>query len=594
MTKLIEDYALLGDLRSAALVSRIGSVDWFCPGRFDAPACFAALLGNSDHGYWQIAPVSAVTGCERRYQPETLVLETRFVTDSGEVTITDAMPPDGSGHLIRKAVCTRGAVEMQMRCSPRFNYGKEQPAVDGDPAPGGQRIYFSHPQGWLRLSSSRQAVITDDNAADARFTLQAGDAATFVLSWSRSRDGMPELPDTDQALSDCAHWWRRWLAHSTYCGQWQAAVNRSLITLKALTYEPAGGMVAAPTASLPEVIGGKANYDYRFCWLRDAAFALKVMLNAGYQQEAAAWCQWLCKAMHQHDDHLHALYTVDATEAPEEIELHWLPGFAGSRPVRAGNAANHQYQLDVRGELIEILHLARGHGLVLDDDIWELQCRILDSMQHRWREPDTGIWEFRTLCEHFTHSKVLGWVAYDRSIRDAERFGFAAPLDEWRRQRDLIRDDVLANGLDPSGSYFVQHYGSSEVDASLLMIPLVNFLPATDARMQATITAIEETLLEDGLVRRYRVGDQANIEGTFLTCSFWLADNYWLAGREDDARALFERLLSLCNDVGLLAEEYTVRSQRFLGNFPQGLSHLALVSSARLMSTGDEGEVSLE
>lgn len=608
MTNLIEDYALLGDLRCAALVSRTGSIDWFCPGRFDAPACFAALLGNHDHGYWQIAPTEDVLRCERRYQPDTLVLETHFTTHSGEVTLTDSMPLDGAGHLIRTLKCTRGAIDMQMHCAPRFGYGKHKPdnVSDSDSDHGqdanyndnagqdGQRIYFQHQHISLRLWSANIAMSIDTGAAHSRFTLAAGDEAVFVLSWPGSTGGLAELPNVEQALTDCADWWRQWISRSTYSGPWEEAVNRSLITLKALTYEPAGGMVAAPTSSLPEVIGGKANYDYRFCWLRDAAFALKVMLNAGYKNEADAWCDWLCKAIHQHDDHLHALYTVDATEAPEEITLDWLPGYEGSQPVRAGNAANHQYQLDVRGELIEILHLARSHGLVLDDDIWGLQCRILDSMRRRWREPDTGIWEFRTMCEHFTHSKVLAWVAYDRSIRDAECFGFAAPLDEWRLQRDQIRAEVLARGVHPQGGYFVQHYGSAEVDASLLMIPLVNFLPATDSRMTATIAIIEQTLMEDGLIRRYRVGDQANIEGTFLTCAFWLVDNYWLAGRKEDARALFEQLLSLGNDVGLLAEEYDVRHRRFLGNFPQGLSHLALVSSARLMSTGDEGEVFLE
>jgi GH15 family glucan-1,4-alpha-glucosidase len=594
MTKLIEDYALLGDLRCAALVSRSGSIDWFCPGRFDAPACFAALLGNRQHGYWQIAPAGDVDHCHRQYQSDTLVLETCFTTPNGQLTVTDAMPPGGSCHLIRKVACTRGEVTVQMHCAPRFDYGQHQPSIDSTHNHDGWQTDFLHPDSCLRLLSPDIEMTTEHGAASACFTLQAGDEVAFALSWAQSQADLAGLPDVSRALTACARWWHQWIAHSNYRGPWEAAVNRSLITLKALTYEPAGGMVAAPTTSLPEVIGGKANYDYRFCWLRDAAFALKVMLNTGYQREAEAWCGWLCTAMHQHDDHLHALYTVAGTEAPEEVTLSWLPGFADSQPVRAGNAANHQYQLDVRGELIEILHLARCHGLVLDDDIWELQCRILKSMKRRWRQPDNGIWEFRTLCQHFTHSKVLAWAAYDRSIRDAECFGFAAPLDEWRQQRDLIREDILAHGVDPQGGYFVQYYGSTEVDASLLMIPLVNFLPATDPRMTATIAAVEQTLMEDGLVRRYRVGDQANIEGTFLACSFWLVDNYWLAGRKDDAQTLFERLISLSNDVGLLSEEYDVIHQRLLGNFPQGLSHLALVSSARLMSTGDEEEVFLE
>ncbi len=593
MTSPIADYALLGDLRCAALVSRSGSIDWFCPGRFDAPACFAALVGSRAHGYWQIAPASDDVSVERRYQPDTLVLETRFTTRNGEMTVTDAMPLGGTCHLIRKVFCERGEMAVEMRCAPRFEYGKEKPDAESEQAEEGQRVLFMHNDDCLRLSS-RQAMVLADGAANARFTLQQSDEAVFVLSWAAPREGFAAVPDTEQALADCAAWWRRWVARSNYRGPWQDYVNRSLITLKALTYEPAGGMVAAPTTSLPEVIGSQANYDYRFCWLRDAAFALKVMLDTGYKEEAAAWRDWLSTAMHQHEHHLHALYTVEGAVAPEEKTLGWLPGYLGSQPVRSGNAANHQYQLDVRGELIEVLHLARGHGLLLDDDIWDLQCRILDSLRGRWREPDTGIWEFRTMCEHFTHSKVLAWVAYDRSIRDAERFVLAAPLEEWRRQREMIREDVLANGVDPEGGYFVQHYGSSEVDASLLMIPLVGFLPAADSRMKATVAAIEQQLVEGGFVRRYRVGDQANIEGTFLTCAFWLVDNYWLAGRKDDAQVLFERLLGLCNDVGLLSEEYDVGAQCLLGNFPQGLSHLALVSSTKLMLTGDKDAVALE
>jgi GH15 family glucan-1,4-alpha-glucosidase len=404
---------------------------------------------------------------------------------------------------------------------------------------------------------------------------------------------MPPVPNVPECLIDCADWWRAWVSRSRYRGQWEALVKRSLITLKALTFQPGGGMVAAPTTSLPEVSGGSANYDYRFCWLRDAAFALKVLLNEGYTEEAHAWCEWLRKAIEQHDGHLHALYTIDAEVAPEERELQWLPGYQQSKPVRSGNAASHQYQLDVRGELIEVLHLARSYGLMLHDDIWSLQCRILEQLRWRWREPDSGIWEFRTICDHLTHSKVLAWVAYDRSICDAEKYGLYAPLDEWREQREAIRADILLKGIDAKGGYFTQRYGRPEVDASLLMIPLVGFLPADDIRMQATIAKIETELCSAGLVRRYRTGDQANVEGMFIPCSFWLADVYWLAGRHRDAETVFSRLRGLCNDLGLLAEEYDIYTGQQLGNFPQGLSHLALISTARLLATGAKKQAEL-
>lgn len=352
-------------------------------------------------------------------------------------------------------------------------------------------------------------------------------------------------------------------------------------------------MVAAPTTSIPEVPGGQANYDYRFCWIRDAAFALKVFLNEGFKQEACQWRDWLLKALAQHDEPLHALYTIDATVAPPEQELTWLSGFMQSKPVRAGNAASRQYQIDLRGELMEVLHLARSNGLELEDEIWQAQCDILADLKHHWHQPDAGMWEFRTLCEHLTHSKVLAWVAYDRSICDAERFDLPAPLAEWRQLRDEIRADVLERGLHPDG-YFTQTYGASEVDASLLMLPLVGFLPADDPRILATVAKIERDLCENGLIRRYRKGDQANVEGMFLPCCFWLVDNYWLAGRKRDAEILFQRLLGLTNDLGLLAEEYHLDTQQLMGNFPQGLSHLALISSARLLATDSEAEIRLD
>lgn len=588
MSSPIHDYALLSSLRTAALVSRNGSIDWFCPGQFDSPACFSALLGNVEHGRWLISPTDTDIETTRQYQKDTLVLETSFTTSTGAVRLTDVMPNGDECHIIRVVECLSGSMNMRMLCSPRFNFGKHQPVIKENL----HEKIFCWEDEQLRLSACTE-FNADTTNAFAEFELKAGEQRWFILSYLSPDQFIPPVPDAHKAIAKTAHWWKEWISRCNYQGRWDDTVKRSLITLKALTFEPCGGMVAAPTTSLPEVVGGEANYDYRFCWLRDAAFALKVLLNEGYQYEANAWCDWLLKAVKQHPGHLHALYTIEATEAPEEQELAWLPGYQQSKPVRIGNAARHQYQLDVRGELIEVLHLARNYGLDLHEDIWRLQCDILEQLRWRWRDHDTGIWEFRTICDHLTHSKVLAWVAYDRTICDAEKFNLPGPLEDWREQRDAIRADVLQNGVDPDGGHFTQRYGHPDVDASLLMIPLVGFLPADDPRMLATISKIELDLCSGGLVRRYRSGDQANVEGMFLACSFWLADVYWLAGRYRDAEALFTRLLGLCNDVGLLAEEYNVYTGQQLGNFPQGISHLALISTARLIATGTESDAEL-
>ncbi|MGM8227938.1 glycoside hydrolase family 15 protein [Cellvibrio sp. ARAG 10.3] len=589
MSKPIEDYALLSSLHCAALVARDGSIDWFCPGRFDAPACFSALLGDERHGYWSIAPRDVLVDSHRHYQVDTLVLETHFETAGGSARILDAMPMGPACHIIRLVEGISGTVTMQMACHPRFHFGKHAPRLHRE---SGQQIIFQCQEQRLLLNSDLE-LTPGDAGAETDFVLHAGEQHWFVLSYSDADQRAPDLPDPRQALVDCANHWRDWISRCDYRGRWESEVRRSLITLKAMIYMPTGGMVAAPTTSLPEVPGGSANYDYRFCWLRDTAFALAVLLNEGFRKEACHWRDWLLKIMDLHDEPLHALYTLEATVAPPEELLDWLPGYANSRPVRAGNAASRQYQLDVRGELMEILHLARKHGLDLRDEIWALQCDIMSHLETRWREPDTGIWEFRTLCDHLTHSKVLSWVAFDRCIKDAETFGFDAPLDKWRRLRDDIRTDILEHGIDPEGGHFTQRYGNPEVDASLLMIPLMGFLPADDPRMLATVKVIERDLCEDGLVRRYRSGDQANEEGLFLACCFWLADNYCLSGRQADAERLFERLLSLANDVGLLAEEYDPRRQVQLGNFPQGLSHLGLISTAKLIAKASEADVDL-
>jgi GH15 family glucan-1,4-alpha-glucosidase len=589
----ISDYALLGNLRCAALVSRQGSIDWFCPKQFDAPACFAALLGDDQHGCWSLAPSTDEVAIERHYHDGTMILETCFTTPTGIMKVTDLMPLGDGCHLVRLVECVQGEVTLMTRCAPRFNYGKTLPEITHDEKTGG--IIFHETGHRLRLTTTGHSLSFNiiDNAACASVRLTSGKQCAFILSFADRNESLTPPPDAYQTLQECSDWWINWTERNHYQLRWGDAVKRSLITLKAMTYQPSGGMVAAPTTSLPEVIGGTANYDYRYCWLRDAAFAVKVLLNSGPKEEAADWLNWLLKAVSNHDEPLHALYTIDATIAGDEQELPWLPGYLDSRPVRAGNAASRQYQLDVRGELMEVLHLARRSDIPMSADIWQLQCKILEELDERWCEPDTGIWEFRTIKDHLTHSKVMAWVAYDRCIRDAECYNLTAPLEHWRAQRDAIRADILQNGVDKTGGFFTQRYGSTEVDASLLMIPLVGFVSADDPRMLATLAAIERDLCEDGLVYRYRTGDQAGNEGVFLACCFWLADNYWLAGRKQEAVALFERLLSLCNDVGLLAEEYDLNTQQLLGNFPQGLSHLALISTARLMSTASEDEVSL-
>lgn len=588
MSKPIEDYALLSNLHCAALVARDGSIDWFSPDRFDDPACFSALLGDESHGRWSIAPRDSLVDVRRHYQMDTLVLETHVETAGGSLRILDAMPIDEC-HIVRIVEGISGTVNMEMVCNPRFNFGKSTPDLQQEQE---QEVIFQQREQRLILNSDLTLTCTAASAR-ASFVIAAGEQHWFILRYTDADRPWPRLPDPQQAVLECAQWWRNWIATCDYRGRWESQVKRSLITLKAMIYNPTGGMIAAVTTSLPEVPGGEANYDYRFCWLRDAAFALAVLLNEGFRKEACHWRDWLVKITELHDEPLHPLYTVAAGIAPPEEELPWLPGYANSQPVRIGNAANNQYQLDVRGELMEILHLARRHGLELNEEIWALQCEIMSHLETRWRQPDTGIWEFRTICDHFTHSKVLSWAAFDRCIKDAEQFGFEAPLEHWRRLRDEIHADVLKHGVDPTGGHFTQRYGNPEVDASLLMIPLVGFVPADDPRMLATIDVIERELCEDGLVRRYRTGDQANDEGLFLICCFWLADNYCLSGRQKDAEILFERVLSLSNDVGLLAEEYDPKTQRLWGNFPQGLSHLGLISTARLIAQNSEADVDL-
>lgn len=571
----ISDYAMIGNLRCCALISKSGAVDWFCPHKFDAPACFSALIGDPAHGYWRIAPQASRPECKRRYLSNTLVLETRFTTASGEVEVIDFMPVDCHCHIVRIVRGVAGRVKMRSECVPRFAYGEHEPAVEKR-----RSVIFNHEQGHLILASSLVVEATQNAGAITDFDVAAGEEQHFVLSFAKENK-IARPPEPQEALGTCMHWWRDWTGRNNYDGPWKEAVTRSLITLKALTYEPTGAMVAAPTTSLPEIPEGWANWDYRFCWIRDAALVLDIFLRRNYQAEAVAWRDWLMDVATHPDAVLHVVYTIDGSLPPPERELAHLPGFRGARPVRVGNAARKQFQIDLRGELLDVFHLARRSGLEITNELWGLQRRLLEQLETAWNEPDAGIWEFREEGLQLTHSKVLAWVAYDRSIKDAEEFGLDAPLEHWRELREKIRRDVLRHGVHPEHNYFTQTYGSSTTDASLLLIPELGFLPADDSRMLATVKKIEDELCVDGFVYRYKT--ERYREGSFLPCTFWLANNYMLSGRCEEAKCLFEKALSVCNDVGLLAEEYDPHSKSLLGNFPQSFAHLELINSAELI-----------
>lgn len=574
----IEDYALIGDMRSAALVGRDGSIDWFCPQRFDAPACFAALLGGPEHGHWRIAPVAEVLQFDRHYLFDTLVLNYEWRTAQGRVRIRDCMPLGEHGHILRVVECLEGLVEMQMSLLPRFGYGRQAARLEADSQ--GLSAWNAEERLFLRGDLPLQL---ENGCAQARFSMAAGETVTLELFHLQSGQSPPEPGDPQAALQHCHDWWRRWVGQCSYRGRWREAVVRSLITLKALTYAPSGGMVAAPTTSLPELPAGSANWDYRFCWVRDAVLALDILIDSNYLDEARAWHAWLHRALDGEGGQLRVLYDVDAGPPPPEQELDWLPGFAAARPVRTGNAASDQHQLDLRGQLLDLLHIFRRSGLQPCGETWQRQCELLDELSRRWRDPDDGIWELRGHRRNYTHSKIYAWVAVDRSIRDAEAFSLQAPLERWRALRDEIHADVCARGVDPQRGAFRQSYEESRPDASLLMAPLLGFLPIEDERVQATLRWVEQTLTRDGLVWRF-APEQAvdGDEGAFLACSFWLVDNWVMAGRDTEAEALFERLLRLRNDVGLLAEQYLPGVGQ-LGNFPQALSHLALIKSAYLL-----------
>lgn len=581
----IGDYALIGNLRTAALVARNGSIDWFCPTRFDSPACFAALLGNPEHGRWLLAPSTGVRAVSRCYLPDTLILQTRFTTASGSVELLDYMPLHCGSHIVRELRCLEGSVEMTMVCQPGFQYGKHRARVE----PGQQGLVLVSTGGGerIQLTGDLEVIGCEDGSGRAQFRLTAGQCRYLALSYADTGSDLAVYPQSADAASACAAWWRQWVSHSSYQGPWKAAVDRSLLVLKALIYLPTGAMVAAPTTSLPEIAGGAANWDYRFTWLRDASLVLDVLLRCGFLTEAREWRDWLVRAVTGSANRIKTLYRIDGGAPDAERELDWLPGYQHATPVRVNNAASVQFQLDISGELIQVLHLARKAGLEVEPDLWRLQCEILATITHRWREPDAGIWEVRGEPQHYVHSKVLAWAAFDRSIADAQTYHLSGPVDAWCQTRDAIHQEVCSKGLHPD-QYFVRHYGSTEMDASLLMIPLIGFLPADDPRVSRTVEQIERHLrTAEGLVHRNQTSKHAR-EGIFIVCSYWLADNYMLMGRHQQANALFEQLLNLGNDLGLMAEEYDPESRCFMGNFPQSFSHLGLVNSALLIGAHEK------
>ncbi|MGB8995068.1 MAG: glycoside hydrolase family 15 protein [Pseudonocardiaceae bacterium] len=583
----IEDYAILGDLQTAALVSNTGSVDWLCFPRFDSPACFAALVDTPGAGRWLLAPAAGGTCSSRRYRDDTLVLETEWITAEGRVRVVDFMPPRGhAADLIRIVEGIDGAVPMCGELRLRFDYGRVMPWVRRR----GRRIEaVAGPDAvWLSTPAPTEGR---EWSTVSEFTVRAGDRVPFVLTWAPSHLPAPAMVDPEKALLDTVSFWESWSASGTpLTGRYAEPVRRSLITLKALIYAPTGGIVAAPTTSLPEQIGGPRNWDYRYCWLRDASYTLQALLAAGYETEAKAWREWLLRAVAGDPATLQIMYGVDGTRRLPELELPWLSGYEKSLPVRTGNAAAGQLQLDVWGEVLDVLHLAREASIGAQDSAWQLQVALLTYLEGHWQDPDNGLWEMRGPQRHFTHSKMMAWVAADRMVRGARTRHLPGPVDQWEQLRDTIHADVLANGYNDQLGTFVQSYGSTALDASLLLIPRVGFLAPDDPRVIGTIDAIQRELTQDGFVLRYHTQSSDDGlpagEGVFLACSFWLVDALHGAGRQTEATALFDRLLALRNDVGLLSEEWDPAAGRQLGNTPQAFSHFPLVVSALQLHTG--------
>ncbi|OIJ64545.1 glycoside hydrolase family 15 protein [Streptomyces mangrovisoli] len=599
MAGRIEDYALIGDMQTAALVCRDGTVDWLCLPRFDSHAIFAGLLGTEEHGYWRIGPAHAAdaqppTATRRSYRGDSLILDSEWDTPRGTVRVTDFMPPrEGAPQVIRIVEGVTGRVPMRSTLHMRFSYGRVVPWVD---LHEGRTVAVAGPDSvWFDTeceTSGKSPTIHSD------FTVGPGDRVAFTISWQASHLKPPPLPEPEQSLEATEGFWREWVEHCTYHGPYREAVIRSLITLKALTYAPTGGIVAAPTTSLPEDIGGVRNWDYRYTWLRDAAITLSSLLRTGYREEARAWREWLLRAVAGDPENLQIMYGIAGERELGEAELDWLPGYENSAPVRVGNGAAHQLQLDVYGETIEALHLAHMTGLARNDYASLLQLKLIRYLADHWDEPDEGIWEVRGPRRQFVHSKVMAWVAVDRTIKLIEAGDADGPLEEWRELRDDIHREVCEKGYDKERNTFTQSYGSRELDASLLLIPQMGFLPPDDKRVIGTIEAIQRELsTPDGFILRYPThGDEENVdglpgdEGAFLACSFWMADDLAMIGRVDEARKLFEKLLSLRNDLGLLAEEWDPRLQRQVGNFPQAFSHVPLIDTAlRLTASGAYG-----
>ena len=577
----IEDYAVIGDCTTAALVGRNGSIDWLCWPRFDSAACFAALLGHAQHGRWSIGPAAEVTKVARAYVKDTVVLETVFETADGAVALIDFMPVNQPGSTVVRIVEGRqGRVAMRMNLILRFDYGSTVPWV----------FRLEEENGNVAIAGPNLAVLRtpvelkgEDLTTAADFAVAPGERVAFALSYGLSHQTPPAAIDCEAALQDTLRYWREWSARCTYTGKHRETVVRSLLTLKAMTFVETGGIVAAPTTSLPEQLGGPRNWDYRYCWIRDATLTLTALMGGGYYEEAGAWRDWLHRALAGTPQDLQIMYGIFGERRLAEWEVPWLPGYQGAAPVRIGNAASGQLQLDVWGEMMDALHLARKGGLAESASGWDMQCQALLHLEAIWKEPDDGIWEVRGPRLQFTHSKVMAWVAFDRSIKDAEEYALEAPLERWRAIRDEIRQMILDHGFHPGKGAFTQSFGSDELDASLLLIPQVGFLPVEDPRVAGTIAAIERELVADGFVMRYRSESGADGlpagEGVFIPCSFWLVDVYQRQGRAVEADALLTRLLALRNDVGLLSEEYDTQAQRQVGNFPQAFSHLALVQS---------------
>jgi GH15 family glucan-1,4-alpha-glucosidase len=581
----IEDYGLIGDCETAALVGRDGSIDWLCWPAFDSEACFAALLGSPGNGRWLIAPAEDVTQTSPRYWDNTLILETRFETANGIVAVIDFMPPrGGASDIVRLVRGVSGKVKLRMELVIRFGFGEDIPWV-------------RHTEDGALLAICGQDMTVLRTPVETRgkemttvagFEVNEGETVPFVLTYGPSHLPLPRPIDPAQALQDTEDFWTGWCSHRTYEGGNRDLVLRSLITLKALTYAPTGGIVAAPTTSLPEKLGGSRNWDYRFCWLRDATFTLLALMNSGYTGEASAWHNWLLRAVAGSPADMQIMYGIMGQRRLLEWEAGWLPGYEGAQPVRVGNAAHTQLQLDVYGELIDAFHQSRMTKLKLDDGTWDLECTVLEHLAEIWNQPDHGIWERRGDGRHYVSSKVMTWVAFDRGIKSAERFGFKAPLERWRSLRDTIHRDVCERGFDVGQNSFVESYGSQLLDASILLLPSVGFLPASDPRVRGTLAAIEREMMRDGFVLRHdprEISEERQpIEGAFLACTLWLADAFVLAGEIDKAQALFDRVVTVANDLGLLAEEFDSGAGRQTGNFPQALTHIALINTAHNLS----------